>query len=139
MFTETKPRADERRLDGTPILETAIAPIHIEPGGLALNARHHRSQGVHRFVIGLVRSEAEADERRPSLQQRREDAAARVQIGARPAASERHCSGLVYSGVPATMSFDLSVESRWEAGKSARLGHVYLIENGTLLGEVGAC
>jgi hypothetical protein len=45
----------------------------------------------------------------------------------------------VYSGVLATMSFDLSVEPRWEAGKSARLDHVYLIENGTLFGEVGAC
>jgi hypothetical protein len=35
-------------------------------------------------------------------------------------------------------AFELSVESRWEAGESTPQGHVYLIENGTLLGEVGA-
>ncbi|WP_437681504.1 hypothetical protein [Sorangium sp. So ce131] len=34
-------------------------------------------------------------------------------------------------------AFDLSVESRWEAGESTPRGHVYLLENGTLLGEVG--
>ncbi|MGK3965101.1 hypothetical protein WMF01_31465 [Sorangium sp. So ce1667] len=35
-------------------------------------------------------------------------------------------------------TFELAVESRWEAGESTPRGHVYLIENGTLLGEVGA-
>ncbi|WP_437648706.1 hypothetical protein [Sorangium sp. So ce362] len=35
-------------------------------------------------------------------------------------------------------AFALSVESRWETAESTRRGHVYLIENGTLLGEVGA-
>ncbi|XXY47629.1 hypothetical protein WME91_47260 [Sorangium sp. So ce269] len=35
-------------------------------------------------------------------------------------------------------AFELAVESRWEAGESTPRGHVYLIENGTLLGEVGA-
>ncbi|KYF96292.1 hypothetical protein BE20_42580 [Sorangium cellulosum] len=35
-------------------------------------------------------------------------------------------------------AFDLSVESRWEAGESTPRGHVYLLENGALLGEVGA-
>ncbi|WP_437783473.1 hypothetical protein [Sorangium sp. So ce1097] len=34
--------------------------------------------------------------------------------------------------------FELSVELRWEAGASTPRGHVYLIENGTLLGEVGS-
>ncbi|WP_437757631.1 hypothetical protein [Sorangium sp. So ce1389] len=35
-------------------------------------------------------------------------------------------------------AFDLAVESRWEAGESTPRGHVYLLENGALLGEVGA-
>ncbi|AUX41707.1 uncharacterized protein SOCE26_031290 [Sorangium cellulosum] len=35
-------------------------------------------------------------------------------------------------------AFDLAVESRWEAGESTPRGHVHLLENGTLLGEVGA-
>ena len=35
-------------------------------------------------------------------------------------------------------AFELSVESRWEAGESTPRGHVVLIESGTLLGEVGA-
>ncbi|HTN86928.1 MAG TPA: hypothetical protein VL242_24690 [Sorangium sp.] len=35
-------------------------------------------------------------------------------------------------------AFDLAVESRWEVGESTPRGHVYLLENGTLLGEVGA-
>ncbi|WP_437952069.1 hypothetical protein WME98_15935 [Sorangium sp. So ce296] len=35
-------------------------------------------------------------------------------------------------------AFDLSVESRWEAGESTPRGHVYLLEDGALLGEVGA-
>ncbi|WP_437527509.1 hypothetical protein WME79_42940 [Sorangium sp. So ce726] len=35
-------------------------------------------------------------------------------------------------------AFELSVESRWAAGESTPRGHVDLIENGTLLGEVGA-
>ncbi|WP_438019197.1 hypothetical protein WMF18_09060 [Sorangium sp. So ce315] len=34
--------------------------------------------------------------------------------------------------------FELSVELRWEAGESTPRGHVDLIENGTLLGEVGS-
>ncbi|MGK4008894.1 hypothetical protein WMF31_40185 [Sorangium sp. So ce1036] len=34
--------------------------------------------------------------------------------------------------------FELSVELRWGAGESTPRGHVDLIENGTLLGEVGA-
>ncbi|WP_437599310.1 hypothetical protein [Sorangium sp. So ce590] len=34
-------------------------------------------------------------------------------------------------------AFELSVESRWEAGESTPRGHVYLSEHGTLLGEVG--
>ncbi|WP_437812244.1 hypothetical protein [Sorangium sp. So ce1078] len=34
-------------------------------------------------------------------------------------------------------AFELSVESRWGAGESTPRGHVYLSENGTLLGEVG--
>ncbi|WP_437736168.1 hypothetical protein [Sorangium sp. So ce1335] len=34
-------------------------------------------------------------------------------------------------------AFELSVESRWAAGEATPRGHVYLIENGTLLGEVG--
>ncbi|WP_437967152.1 hypothetical protein WMF04_47675 [Sorangium sp. So ce260] len=35
-------------------------------------------------------------------------------------------------------AFELSVESRWGAGESTPRGRVYLSENGTLLGEVGA-
>jgi hypothetical protein len=34
-------------------------------------------------------------------------------------------------------AYELSVESRWGAGESTPRGHVYLIKNGTLLGEVG--
>ncbi|XXT15653.1 hypothetical protein WME94_35945 [Sorangium sp. So ce429] len=37
-----------------------------------------------------------------------------------------------------TGAFELSVESIWEASESTPRGHVYLIENGTLLGEVGS-
>lgn len=35
-------------------------------------------------------------------------------------------------------TFELSVELRWGAGEPTPRGHVYLIEGGTLLGEVGA-
>ncbi|MDI1479287.1 hypothetical protein [Polyangium sp. y55x31] len=34
-------------------------------------------------------------------------------------------------------SFELVVESRWETGASTPRGHVYLTENGSLLGDVG--